>query len=534
MKKTTKVNLLIALAYSVTLAVGMYLGYRFLKDSGFEVKKTVAVADNGPDKRDEIIHIIDKNYVDAVDADSLKQLPIDSMLHKLDPHSSYLPPLKAFEFSETLDGNFEGIGIQYYIFKDTLLVTGVVKGGPASEAGIRLGDRILKIDSTVVSGRLLPREKMTGKIKGKSGTFVHLVLKRQGLPQLFPVNVRRGRVTVSSIDASYMLNSETGYIRVGKFGANTGEDFTNALRNLKSRGLKKLVLDLRDNGGGYLNAATELANQLFPENKLIVYTEGKHEPRTDYVSLGGGEFEQGKLAVLINEYSASASEIVAGAVQDQGRGLIVGRRSFGKGLVQEQFPFGDGSALNLTIARYYTPSGRSIQKSYKNGYKAYQQELEERLHDGELTAKNPTEKDSTDRKSYTTANGKKVYAGGGIVPDIYVKLDTSGYTRLYNVLLTRRVIFDFVFDVLANRYSAPYLEQNVQDFSLSEPDFKDFVNYAQKRKISMDSRQLTISKPVIMNDLRVLLYKYYLGDSGYYKAQNVSDLMVKSALAGLQ
>lgn len=534
MKKSTRTNLLIALAYSVTLTVGMFLGYKFLKDQGYKVNKEIVFTDSNAEKRAEIMHIIDKNYVDAVNSDSLKALPIDSMLHSLDPHSSYLPPRKAFEFSETLDGNFEGIGVQYYIFNDSLLVTGVVKGGPAFEAGIKLGDRIIKIDSNVVSGRKLPQEKMIGKIKGKSGTTVKLQLKRHGLPEPFLIYVKRGRVAVSSIDAAYMIAPETGYIRVSKFGANTGEDFTNALRMLKSRGLKKLVLDLRDNGGGYLNSATELANQLFPENKLIVYTEGKHEPRTDYVSLGGGEFEEGKLAVLINEYSASASEIVAGAVQDQGRGIIVGRRSFGKGLVQEQFPFGDGSALNLTIARYYTPSGRSIQKPYKKGFTAYQRELEDRMQDGELTSKDKAERDTTDRKTFTTANGKKVYAGGGILPDVYVKLDTSGFTRLYDNLLTKRVIFDYVFDVLANRYTVQYLEQNINEFALSEADFKDFVTYVEKRKIVINPKQLAASKPIIVNDLRVLLYKYYLGDAGYYKAQNVTDMMVKSAVSSLQ
>ncbi len=260
---------------------------------------------------------------------------------------------------------------------------------------------------------------------------------------------------VSSIDASYMLNANTGYIRISQFGANTDANFIDSLTVLKAKGMKKLILDLRDNGGGYLSAATGLANQILQENQLIVYTEGKHEPRTDYIATGGGVFEQGELAILINEHSASASEILAGAVQDLDRGIIVGRRSFGKGLVQEQFPFGDGSALNLTIARYYTPLGRSIQKSYKDGYVAYQKELEQRFADGELTAKKAKNKDSLKKNvAFVTGSGKKVFGGGGIYPDVYVKLDTTGQNDFYHKLSSEKLIFDFVYEVLGRRYSS--------------------------------------------------------------------------------
>ncbi len=532
MKQPSRNNVLIALTYSVTLTLGMYLGYRFLKDQGFRVSSAIAFNDEPVDKRTEIINIIDNNYVDEVNADSLKHLHIDSLLHQLDPHSAYLPPLKAFEFAENLDGNFGGIGVQYYVLNDTLMVTGVVKDGPAFNAGLKLGDKILKIDSTYVSGRDLPRDKMTGRIRGKMGTNVTLVLKRNSVQQPVTLNIMRDRVAVSSIDAGYMLNNETGYIRISKFGSKTDQDFTDYLRALKAKGMKKLILDLRDNGGGFLTAATGLANQLLAENKLIVYTEGKHEPRTDYISLGGGEFENGKLAVIINEQTASASEIIAGAVQDLDRGIIVGRRSFGKGLVQEQFAFQDGSALNLTIARYYTPLGRSIQKSYKkNGYDAYQNEVDDRYVEGEFTKSLP-KPDST-VKPFVTAAGKKLYAGGGIQPDVFVKIDTTGFTRLYNDLIERKLIFDFVYDVLVNRYNLANLENSVEEFSVSEADLKDLVRYAQNRKVTVNQKQFAASKNLIKNDLKVLLYKYYMGDIGYFKAQNVTDPMVKQALVSL-
>jgi carboxyl-terminal processing protease len=535
MKKSTRFNILIALTYSVTLIGGMYLGYKFLKDQGFKIERDARYADNNAQKVEDIIHIINKNYVDDVNADSLQHLPIDSLLHQLDPHSMYLPANEAFELSETLEGNFEGIGVEYYILNDTLLVTNVLKDGPAFLAGMKQGDKILKIDSIVVSGKALPRSEMMGKIKGKSGTPVQITLLHPGTIAPTIYTIKRGRVEVSSIDAAYMINPETAYIRISKFGANTDEDFVNIVKSLKTKGMKKLVLDLRDNGGGYVTAATGLANQFLPENKLIVYTEGKHEPRTDYFATGGGEFEQGKLVVIINENSASASEIFAGAMQDLDRGVIVGRRSFGKGLVQEQFAFEDGSALNLTIARYYTPLGRSIQKSYKKGYAAYQHELEDRYTDGELTAKNVKTKDSLQKTvAYVTQGGKRVYGGGGIQPDVYVKLDTIGYNKFYANLVTKKILIDFVFDVLADRYSPTFLSQNLTTFSINDIDFKDLVKYIQAKHISIDNKQLAVSKQLIYNDLKVMLYKYHLGDAGYYKAHNLTDNMVKQALISMQ
>lgn len=535
MKKNTRFNILIALTYSITLIGGMIVGYKFLKDQGFKVQRDSRYAHNNNQKVEDIIHIINKNYVDDVNADSLHHLPIDSLLHQLDPHSMYLPANEAEEFSETLEGNFEGIGVEYYILNDTLLVTNVLKDGPAFFAGIKQGDRILKVDSNVVSGKLLPREEMMGKIKGKKGTPVQITFLRAGAIQPTMLTIKRGKVEVSSIDVAYMLNAETAYIKISKFGANTDVDFVAAIRNLKPKGMKKLVLDLRDNGGGYVTAATSLANQFLPEDELIVYTEGKHEPRTDYFATGGGEFEQGKLAVIINENSASASEIFAGAMQDLDRGIIVGRRSFGKGLVQEQFAFEDGSALNLTIARYYTPLGRSIQKSYKRGYAAYQHELENRFSDGEITARNVKVKDSLQRMpAYTTQGGKRVYGGGGIMPDVYVKMDTIGYNKLYANLAKNKVLVDFVFDILGARYNATQLTQSINNFNISETDFKDFLKYLQSKHIVVDPKQLAQSKPIIYNDLKVMLYKYHLGDIGYYKAHNLTDNMVKQAAMSLQ
>jgi carboxyl-terminal processing protease len=525
MKKSTRHNLIIALTYSITLIGGMFLGYKFLKDQGYSFSRTTHFAENNSEKVDEIIDLINGKYVDEINADSLNHLPIDSLLHKLDPHSAYLPPQEANDLAETLGGNFAGVGVEYYILKDTLLVTNVIKDSPAHLAGLKQGDKILKIDTLFVSGKSLPRAQMMGRIKGRKGTPVTLTILHPGSSQPLALTMKRDRVKVSTIDASYLLSSEIGFIRISKFGADTDKDFVDAIKDLKSRGMKKLILDLRDNGGGYLTAATGLANEILEENKLIVYTEGKHEPRTDYIATGGGEFEEGKLAVLINENSASASEILAGAVQDLNRGIIIGRRSFGKGLVQEQFPFGDGSALNLTIARYYTPSGRSIQKSYKKGYTAYQNEISERYNDGELTDSKKLVRDTVKKRLFTE---------GGIQPDIYVKMDTVGFNKLYANLGAKKVLLDFVYDVLANRYTPSFIEQNLSMFNVNETDYKDLIKYIQARNIPIDMKQMIEAKPLILSDLKVLLCKYHLGAGGYYKALNLSDAAVKQAITSLQ
>ncbi|MET4082330.1 carboxyl-terminal processing protease [Pedobacter sp. UYP30] len=535
MKKNTRYNLLLALSYSVILITGMYLGYKFLKDQGYTVEKTQNLADSQAQKKDEILQIINKKYVDDINTSNLKKLPIDSLLHELDPHSAYLPPADAEDMGQTLEGNFEGVGLEYYMLNDTMFVTGVVKDGPASIAGIKLGDKILRIDTATVSGRRMSKDQLYGRFRGKSGTGVSVLLLHPGSPQSKRLLVTRGKINVSSIDASYLLNAETGYIRISKFGANTDTDFFAALSNLKTAGMKKLILDLRDNGGGYFSAATGLADQFLPDNKLIVFTQGKHQPRTDYMSTGTGIFQQGKLAILINENTASASEIVAGAVQDLGRGIIVGRRSFGKGLVQEQFPFEDGSALNLTIARYYTPNGRSIQKSYANGYDAYKRELDDRMTDGELTSDRSSFKDSVQKgEGIENRTAKITKTPGGIEPDIFVKLDTAGYNTFYSTLMSKKILSDFVFQTLTLKYPSTAIEQNLNTFKLSENDFKDFTNFLQKKNILVNFQQLNAAKPVILNNLKAILYRFYFGDVGYYKAVNPNDAMVKEALSSLQ
>ncbi|MBY0245258.1 MAG: S41 family peptidase [Sphingobacteriaceae bacterium] len=520
MKKNVRINLFIGLLICI---VSLLLSLYFAPKNNAYFKKIESSKNSS-----EIIELIKNKYVDEVNIDSLSNLPIDSLLNHLDPHSNYLSTSKNFQFTENLDGDFEGVGIQYYILNDTLVVTNVMNESPASNAGIKIGDKILKIDSLFVSGKSLNKDQVVGKMKGKSGTEIEITILQKNQEKSKSMTLKRSRIEISSIDAAYMIDDNTAYIRISKFGANTEIDFVNAFKTLKKNGAKKLILDLRDNAGGYLNAAIGLANQLFEEGKLITYTKGKHEPRTDYYTTGGGVFEYGELTVLTNEYTASASEILVGAIQDLNRGKIIGRRTFGKGLVQEQFQFNDGSALNLTVAKYFTPSGRSIQKPYKMSKKAYQNDIAERLESGELT-------DDSVFSALKNQNTKKsLLSKGGIIPDIYIKLDTAGTNIFYAELLSKKILFNYVLENLSEKYTANYLEQNLATFEVSEVDYQNFINYTKNKKLNVNQNFLLSNKKLILTDLKLLLYKYNLGNQGYYKAQNLNDSMIKEAINSMQ
>ncbi len=529
---TTK-HLWIAAGYSAVLIAGLMLGPRMEQENENSRNGSFLPFGLGDrsQKVEQVIRIINENYVDPVKIDTVQTRAIKEILKHLDPHSTYLPPAEAKTLADDLEGNFDGIGIEYYILNDTLRITSVTPGGPASKAGLKHGDQILAINRKPVSGTNASNRKVLEEIRGRKGTAVDILVKRDTFKRSF--SVLRDRIVISSVDAAYMLNDETGYVKISKFGAHTDEDFKRQLAKLKGQGLKNLVLDLRDNGGGYLSAATKLADEFLRENELIVYTEGLHEPRTDYFASAGGSFEQGKLVVLIDENTASASEIVAGAVQDLERGTVIGRRSFGKGLVQEQFGFGDGSALNLTIARYYTASGRSIQKSYKKGTDAYNKELGDRLKNGELTSDGKQLGDSLydPKKTFTTKTGKVLYGGGGIMPDVYIPIDTSGYTALYYSLAAKGVLNDLVFNHLVKngpKYVSP--EEMLAGFRLTDNDVKKMTALAAAKEVEVNERQLLISRREIENQLKALLARYYFGEEGYHKALNAGDQAIARSL----
>ena len=536
MTKPTKKNLFVASGYALVMILGMIIGPKFVKENGDSRNGSFLPfgMNSQLSNLDKILEIIDENYVDSINIDTVKEVAIQGVLKHLDPHTRYLPPIDAKLLSEDLEGNFDGIGIEYYVLNDTMLVTAVTPGGPAEKYGLLQGDRILKINNKVVTGIQLTGKQIVESIRGRSGTAVDLTVKRNN-SIIKNISVVRGRITISSIDVAYMIDSQTGYIKLSKFGAETATDFSNSLGNLQRKGMKSLILDLRENGGGYLNAATKLADEFLPDKKLIVYTQGVHEPRSDYFSTADGKFEQGKLAVLIDENSASASEILAGAIQDLDRGTIVGRRSFGKGLVQEQFDFSDGSALNLTIARYYTPSGRSIQKSYKNGTDAYYNEVGDRYKNGELSSDGKlNDTILSKQEKFTTKGGKVLYGGGGIMPDIYIPIDTSGYTSFYRSLLSKGILNDYAFNYLTKIQVKGNLNTFINAFKLDDDRYSKLVSMADQKGIKANLNEVETSKETIKRTIKALLAKYYYGDLGYYRALNIDDKAITKSLALLE
>jgi carboxyl-terminal processing protease len=536
MRPSTKKNILIAASYAAVLIAGMFVGPKFaIEDNNRKNDTFLPFLTDRSEKLATILKLIETKYVDKVETDSLKEIALDEILTHLDPHSAYLPPVEARILNEDLEGNFYGIGIEYYLLNDTLNVTAVNVGGPAYKAGLQRGDQIIKINNKPVVNIGITGKQVVSTIRGKRGTFVDLLVK-SGLDAGFKkLRIERDKIIVSTITASYLMNTETGYIKIDKFGSNTSEDFTAALKDLQKKGIRNLILDLRDNGGGYLSAATALADQFLKDKKLIVFTRGAHEKRTNYWATDEGNFENGLLAVLINENTASASEIVAGAVQDLDRGVIIGRRSFGKGLVQEQFDFGDGSALNLTIARYYTPSGRLIQKSYKQGNAKYFDEVHQRFVNGEVSSDSNKVADTSYAKKagYKTSSGRIVYGGGGIMPDFFVPVDT-GDTKYYESVYSAGLINQYVYSSLVKRLKPSSIEDILSSDYIPESEMEHFNAFVRSKGITADKSQIALSERQIKKDLKALVARYYFGDNGFYRVENSQDKAVLKALQQFQ
>jgi carboxyl-terminal processing protease len=483
-------------------------------------------------KVSKVLDLVRHNYVDSVDVDSIEGSTVNTLLQNLDPHSLYLPAQQATSINEKLEGGFTGIGVEYILLRDTLVITQVNKSGPAYNAGIVPGDKVIEVDHQNFSGTHLTITKVSKAFRGNKDSQLLMAIIPAGSKATKFYNVKRDHVDLSSMDAAYMLTPTTGYIKISKFASTTDPDFRKALIKLKIDGMQKLVLDIRGNGGGYLNTATALADEFLTKKQLIVYTKGVHEPRTDYFATDSGNFQHGKLAVLIDEYSASASEILAGALQDLDRAVIVGRRSFGKGLVQEQFPFGDGSAVNLTIARYYTPSGRSIQKSYSHGVEIYRNELAQRMRKGELFSEENSLKDSAFNKPthYHTSTGRKVFSGGGIMPDVFVPADTLQNTYVARELNNKQLFTAYVIDhmqPLLNKYTA---EEFYKNYNVTDADFGNFILYASQTVKDMDARELLIAKENIKTLLKAYAARFKWGDEAYFKTINTNDAAVKKAV----
>jgi carboxyl-terminal processing protease len=488
---------------------------------------------SGNNKISKVLNLVKNNYVDTVNEDSLAGVTVNNLLQNLDPHSIYLQPQKAQSINESLGGGFNGIGLEYQLLRDTLVITMVYPGGPAAVAGLVTGDRVINVNKKKFSGTHLTVEHVNNVFRGDKDSQILLSVLPPNSSVIKSYPIKRGYVNLSSLDAAYMVAPGVGYIKISRFALTTDADFRTALNKLKLLGTKKLVLDIRENGGGYLNTATALADEFLKKGRLIVYTQGVHEARRDYFATDSGIFQDGKLSVIINEYSASASEILAGALQDLDRAVIVGRRSFGKGLVQQQFPFGDGSAVNLTIARYYTPSGRSIQKSYKGGVENYHNEIAERMRKGEFFSAQNNLNDSIFKgpSPYRTSSGKKVFSGGGIMPDVFVPVDTAQNTILIQELSSQQLFTAYVIDrlqpVLTEFNSA---DAFIKQYAVNDGELDHFILYASRSLREMDSHELLISKPSIKILLKAFAARFKWGNNAYFEAINSNDATLKKAI----
>jgi carboxyl-terminal processing protease len=524
MKKTAGVIFRTMILVLLGITIGLLIGDRKFADRNLGF----SFSDNN--KLSKVLELVGHNYVDSVNIDSIEGASVNDMLQNLDPHSLYLPPQQAQSINERLEGGFNGIGIEFQILRDTMIITQIYAGGPAAKAGLPTGSKIITVDNKKFAGTKLTTDRVNKVFRGEKDSSLLLGVTNGKETKTFAI--KRGRVDLSSVNAAYMASPTTGYIKIGKFASTTDADFRKALSNLKTDGMSSLLLDLRGNGGGYLNAATSMADEFLGKGELIVYTKGIHEPRTDYFATDSGSFQKGKVTVLIDEYSASASEILAGALQDLDRATIVGRRSFGKGLVQQQFPFGDGSAVNLTVARYYTPSGRSIQKSYKGGLESYRNELAIRMKKGELFSEQSIRNDSVFKGSYHTLGGRKVFSGGGIMPDVFVPADTTQSTYVVQNLIDQQLFSAFVIDrmqPILNKFATG--DDFIKNYNVSDDDFHEFILYSSKTLKEMDSHELLISRDYIKSILKANAARFKWGDNAFYQVINSSDEAFKKALS---
>ena len=510
-----------------------------------------------------LLRLVDSYYVDSTKIKDLTEKAIVEVLRNLDPHSVYISKEEVEKMNEPLQGNFEGVGISFNVFRDTLMVVTTIPGGPSEKVGLRAGDRIVQVDAKKIAAIGLKNTDVYDLLRGKKGTKVDLKIKRKGEPNLLDFTVIRDKIPINSLDASYMLNENTGYIKLNKFSATTTSEFFDAIKELKtSAKLNSLVLDLRGNGGGYLTAAIELADQFLTAYKLVVYTSGLHAEKKEYSATPLGELEQGKLIVLIDEGSASASEIVSGAIQDWDRGVLIGRRSYGKGLVQQPFPLTDGSMIRLTTAHYYTPSGRCIQKPYADGVDAYQKDYMHRIEKGELFSKDSVVQNKTE-KFLTKVSKRTVYGGGGIMPDLFIPLDTSKYYVYYNTLNRKNVVYTGVLDIMDVNRDA--FKQKYTDFKTFNDKFevtdemvdkiiaagdkidadkliddgdgnpveaKPEKNQKEVKKVSPkpDQKSIDFARPLLKKQMKALIARDLFSTSHYFQIMNAEDEAIKKAI----
>ena len=524
----TRLNYILPTALAGCLALGLFLGNSFSPKSE---SKSLSTGGEKYQKIQDIINIIDRKYVDTVNGEDLFEQTIADMLHKLDPHSNYIPARDLQRINESIEGQFGGIGVRFFIIRDTICITNVVVGSPSEMVGLKAGDKIIQVDGKKVSGKKITNEKVMSLLKGKPETSVSLKVWRNG--KELNKRIVRNFIPIYSVVAAYMINKETGYIKIDEFSMSTYSEFKQAAFILKQKGMKKMVLDLRNNGGGVLTAATDIADEFLQKNVPIVKTIGEHTGTQTYRATEKGMLHDTKVAVLINAYSASASEILAGALQDNDRGVIVGRRSYGKGLVQEDVKLRDGSNLRLTVARYYTPTGRCIQKPYEEGYEDYFKDQMDRYDNGELYRPDSTV--FVDSLKYKTPKGKIVYGGGGIMPDIFVAFDSTGNSWYFSDLRFSSSFQAFAFDYLQDkRNNWKSITEFSQKFTVTPAILNSFVAFAEKEmKVKKSSSGLAQSKKLIERTLKAEIARQIWLEEGYYHIVNSTDKEVQRALKEL-
>jgi carboxyl-terminal processing protease len=519
-----KLQVWLPLLFSLVLIMGMYLGYK-LNGAG----KNDLFASNKRSSLQEAVDLIRLKYVDSINIDSLEGRAIEEMMTVLDPHSVYLPPVDLKEANEDLEGKFEGIGVEFNIFRDTVNVVYVIPGGPSEKAGLLIGDKIIKVNDSSLTGKSWDVDAIKNYIRGPGGSKAHLQVLRGG--QSKSLTVTRGTIPVLSVDAGYMLDKQTGYIRLNKFTGNSYREFMRTLETLKSQGLVNLVFDLRGNGGGFMEEAVEMADEFLDGEKLVVYMQGVNEKRREYRCKRPGMLEKGKIVLLVDELSASASEVLAGSLQDWCRAKVVGRRTFGKGLVQRQFPLSDGGALRLTIARYYTPLGRSIQRSYENGRKVYMDELWDRFNSGEMFSLDSLRNNNTGKKFLSSCKDT-LYDGDGITPDIFVPADTSAYRQRVNEWLSHIQFRQFVHDYYLAHTPELGKFKTATDFNSglsAEKLWNDFVKSIAGD--TLNAAKLNVrEKEILQLRMKAILARYRWRNTGYFEVLNANDPFIRKAL----
>ncbi|WP_242083024.1 S41 family peptidase [Aestuariivivens sediminis] len=510
----------------VAIATGIFIGGKL---NFTDAPDRLFSTNSKKDKLNRLIDYIEYEYVDDINTDSIVDVTVNGILENLDPHSVYIPQREMARVAEEMRGDFVGIGVSFYTYKDTITVIRAIENGPSEKAGIQGGDRIIVANGDTLIGKGVTDDSLVKKLKGVINSKVHLKVYRRGEPQLLDFTVRRSVIPIKSVDAAYMLTNQLGYIKINRFAETTYKEFKTALQKLKGEGATEIALDLRDNPGGFLDIAEKIVDEFLEDNTLILFTKNKRGDVEKSYATKKGDFEEGTIYVLINENSASASEIVAGALQDNDKGIIIGRRSYGKGLVQREMDLGDGSAVRLTVSRYYTPTGRSIQRPYKNGHKDYYDEYLERIESGELLdAENIKVADSL---KYTTPSGKIVYGGGGIIPDVFVPIDKGMFNETLNYLMRRGFIGYFVFEELEkdrHLYDGISRQDFIDHFKVSDDLVTSFQNYLNVRTDS--DITFVAYYEEIRQYIKATLADQLFGNGAFEEVFNQNDIMIEELI----